>query len=283
MIDLKPFLIGEIGINHNGSMNIAKKLIILAKNSGLDAVKFQKRDCNLCIPMEQRKKLKDTPWGTMTYFDYKKKIEFGFEEYNEINKFCKSKGIEWFASAWDINSLNFLKKFKLRYNKIPSAILGNVKLVIEVAKQRKKTFISTAGASLDQIKKIVKIFKKYNCPYIIMHCVAIYPASDEILNLSYIDVLKKTFGNNKVGYSGHESTVLPSLIAMSLGAVAIERHITLDRAMWGTDQSASLSKPGIESLVAAKERLNLILGNQHTTKKKYLSLEEKKLKTMKYW
>jgi N-acetylneuraminate synthase len=283
MINKEPFLIGEIGINHNGSINIAKKLITLAKNSGLDAVKFQKRDCDICVPKEQREKLKDTPWGTMTYFDYKKKIEFGLKEYKEIDKFCKSKKIEWFASAWDINSLNFLKKFRLRYNKIPSALISNTELIIEVAKQKKKTFISTGGADLIQIKKIVNIFKKYKCPYVLMHCVAIYPAEDEILNLSYIDILKKNFGNYKVGYSGHESTVLPTLIAMSMGAVAIERHITLDRAMWGTDQSASLSRPGMEGLVAAKQRMKLILGNKFKTKKKYLKIEEKKLKTMKYW
>jgi N-acetylneuraminate synthase len=155
--------------------------------------------------------------------------------------------------------------------------------VTEVARQKKKTFISTGGADLIQIKKIVKIFKAYNCPYVLMHCVAIYPAKDEFLNLSYINFLKEKFGNDIVGYSGHESTVLPTLIAMSYGAVAIERHITLDRAMWGTDQSASLSKQGIETIVAAKQRIHLIRGNNFKTKKKYLKLEHEKLKSMKYW
>jgi N-acetylneuraminate synthase len=283
MIKINPFLIGEIGINHNGSIDIAKKLITMAKDLGLDAVKFQKRDCEICIPNKQREKLKDTPWGTMTYFNYKKKIEFGLKEYKEIDNFCKSKKIEWFASAWDINSINFLKQFKLRYNKIPSALINNIKLVTEVARQKKKTFISTGGADLIQIKKIVKIFKAYNCPYVLLHCVAIYPAKDEFLNLSYINFLKEKFGNDIVGYSGHESTVLPTLIAMSYGAVAIERHITLDRAMWGTDQSASLSKQGIETIVAAKQRIHLIRGNDFKTKKKYLKLEHEKLKSMKYW
>jgi N-acetylneuraminate synthase len=279
----KPFLIGEIGINHNGSLALAKKIISIAKHYGFDSVKFQKRDPDICVPDDQKNKIKETPWGEMTYLEYKKKIEFGLKEYKEIKKFCKKKKIEVFASAWDINSLTFLKKLNFNYNKIPSALLTNFDLIKEVAKERKKTFISTGGADLSLVDKVIKIFKKNSCPYIIMHCVSIYPAADEMLNLNYIKVLQKKYGINNVGYSGHESTVLPSIAAMVLGATAIERHITTDRTLWGTDQASSLSPSGMNSLISSGERLYTILGKSEITKKKYLNLEKQKLKTMIYW
>ena len=279
MISKIPFLIGEIGINHNGSVQLAKKLIKLAKESGLDAVKFQKRDLNICVPIHMRSKIRNTPWGEMTYFDYKKKIEFGKKDYDIIDKYCKKIGIPWFASAWDTNSIKFLKKYRLKYNKISSALMSNKDFIIQTAKLRKKTFISTGGASLNEISEVVKIFKKFNCPFILMHSVSIYPCKDEYLNLEFIRVLKKRFGD-RIGYSGHESTVLPSLVAITLGAKAIERHITLDRTLWGTDQSASLETAGIKSLVDGSLRVNNIIGKGI---KKTIKLEKSKLRDMIYW
>lgn len=251
----------------------------MAKNSNLDAVKFQKRDISICIPKHVRNKIRNTPWGEMTYYDYKKKIEFGRKEYDIINDYCKKLKIKWFASAWDVNSLKFLKKYRLTYNKIASVMLTNLDFVTEVAKQKKKTFISTGGATIQEIKKVVKIFKKYKCPYIVMHSVSIYPCKDEFLNLNFIKILKKNFGD-RIGYSGHESSVLPSLIAITLGAIAVERHITIDRTLWGTDQSASLESTGIKSMVDGSLRVNNIIGSGL---KKTIKLEKSKFKDMIYW
>ena len=275
----KPFLIGEIGINHNGSINLAKKLINLAVTSGFDAVKFQKRDPNISTPEDQKFKLRQTPWGEMTYLDYKKKIEFGSKEFNEIDKFCKKKKIIWFASAWDISSQKFLKKYKCKYNKVASAMLTNVHLLEKIAREKKLTFISTGMSTMKDISKAINIFKKRKCKFILMHCVSTYPCPIEKLNLNLIKVLKKKF-KCEVGYSGHESSVSPSLIAYLLGARYIERHITLDRSMWGTDQAASLSQSGMQNLSAILNKAPLVLGSG----KKILSKQEKDmLKKFKYW
>jgi len=275
----KPFLIAEIGINHNGSIIVAKKLIDLAKDSGFSAVKFQKRNPDISTPEHQKKIFKSTPWGDMTYLNYKKKIEFGYKEYKIIDQYCKKKKVNWFASAWDIDSLIFLKKFNLKFNKIASAMITNLDLVREVAKEKKKTFISTGMSSLKDISKCVNIFKKEKCKFILMHCVSTYPCPIEKLNLKTILTLKKKF-KCEIGYSGHEAEVSPSIIAYLLGANYIERHITLDRSLWGTDQAASLSEPGMKNLSQILYKAPKALGDG----KKKISKEEKKLlKKFKYW
>jgi N-acetylneuraminate synthase len=232
------------------------------------------------VPENQKEKLRNTPWGMIKYLDYKKKLEFGVKEYIAIDKYCKKLKIEWFASPWDINSLNFLKRFKLKYQKVASAMLKNSALVEKIAKERKKTFISTGGASMQEILKATKIFKKHKCSFIVMHSVSLYPADDKSLNINFIKELQKKFGKNNVGYSGHERTTLPSILAASLGAAAIERHITLDRTLWGTDQSASLAKAGMLSLAESCAKIQAIMGDG---KKRYLKEENKKISTMIYW
>ena len=275
----KPFLIAEIGINHNGSLSLAKKLIQLAADSGFDAVKFQKREPNISTPEDQKNKLRQTPWGEMSYLEYKKKIEFGDKEFREINKFCKKKKIIWFASAWDVPSQNFLKKYKLKYNKVASAMLTNIDLIKKIADEKKLTFISTGMSTLKDISKAIKIFKKRKCKFVLMHCVSTYPCPIENLNLNLISTLKKKY-KCEVGYSGHESSVSPSIIAYMLGARYIERHITLDRSMWGTGQAASLSENGMKNLSNILNKSSLVLGDGV----KRLSKQEKELlKKFKYW
>ena len=275
----KPFLIAEIGINHNGSIQLAKKLIDLAKNYGFDAVKFQKRNPDVSTPEYLKETIRSTPWGEITYLKYKKKIEFGYKEFKEIDKYCKKKKRIWFASAWDIESQKFLNKFNLKYNKVASAMLTNFKLIEEIAKERRKTLISTGLATLKDIEKCVKIFKKAKCKFVLMHCVSAYPCPPEKLNLNTIISLKKKF-KCEIGYSGHETSVSPTILAYYLGAKYIERHITLDRSMWGTDQSASLSEPGIKNLTNIINKTKKIFGNG----KKVFSKDEKNLlKKFKYW
>ena len=274
-----PFLIAEIGINHNGSVKIAKKLIDLAKKYNFDAVKFQKRKPEISTPKHLKDEMRKTPWGYISYLDYKKKIEFGHKEFSQINEYCKKKKIQWFASAWDVESFQFLKKFKPKYSKIASAMLTNLKLVTEIAKFRKHTFISVGMSKLNDIENCIKIFKKYKCKYTLLYCVSSYPAKEEDLNLSSISFLKKKFKCD-IGYSGHETSVSPSLIAYMLGAKVIERHITLDRSMWGTDQAASLSEEGIKNLTSILEKTPKILGQHKFQKSK---TEMKLLKKFKYW
>ena len=275
----KPFLIAEIGINHNGSIKLAKKLIDLAVETGFDAVKFQKRNPDISTPEHQKSKIRNTPWGDITYLDYKKKIEFGLKEFKEIDAYCKKYKIIWFASAWDLDSQRFLKKFKTRFNKVASAILTNYELIEEIAKERKLTFISTGMSSMKTIEKSLNIFKKNKCKFVLMHCVSTYPCPEEKLNLNMIVTLKNKFKCN-IGYSGHETTVSPTVLAYSLGAEYIERHITLDRSMWGTDQAASLSKDGMLNLVRILKKAPSIMGNGD----KVISYQERKmLKKFKYW
>ena len=275
----RPFLIAEIGINHNGSIITAKKMIDLAKKYNFDAVKFQKRDPEVSTPDAQKNKMRDTPWGYMSYLNYKKKIEFNYKEFKQIDKYCKKKKIHWFASAWDINSQIFLKKFKCKYNKIASAMLTNERLLEAVSKEKKHTFISTGMSNMKDIKKCVKIFKKNNCKFTLLHCVSTYPCKEENLNLSMITSLKKIF-KCPVGYSGHESSVSPSIMAAMLGAEVIERHITINRSMWGTDQSASLSEEGLKNLTSIINKIPKILGNG----KKIFSIGEKHmLNKFRYW
>ncbi len=275
----KPFLIAEIGINHNGSVQTAKKLIDMAKKYNFDSVKFQKRDPDISTPEDQKLKMRDTPWGYISYLDYKKKIEFGLKEFKEIDEYCKKIGIMWFASSWDINSQNFLKRFKCKFNKIASSMVTNHKLLEVIAKEKKHTFISTGMSDLKDIEATIKIFKKFKCKFTLLHCVSTYPCKEEDLNLNMIPVLKKKY-KCPIGYSGHEPSVSPSIIAAVLGAEVIERHITLDRSMWGTDQSASLAPEGLKNLNNILSKIPQILGDG---KKKFLSDEKLMLKKFKYW
>ena len=275
----KPFLIAEIGINHNGSIKLAKQLIDLAKKYDFDAVKFQKRNPDIATPNKFKHKMRETPWGYISYLDYKKKIEFGYKEFKIIDNYCKKKNIEWFASAWDLDSLNFLKQFKSKYNKIASAMLTNIKLLEAVAKEKKETFISVGMSSEKDIKNAIKIFKKNKCKFKLLYCVSSYPADEKNLNLLSISYLKKKFKCD-VGYSGHETSVSPTIIAYLLGANVIERHITLDRSLWGTDQSASLSEEGIKNLCSVIFKIPTIIGKEKFSKNKE---EMNLLKKFKYW
>ena len=275
----KIYLIGEIGINHNGNVKIAKKIISEAKKRGFDAVKFQKRNPDISTPNKKKYEIRNTPWGNITYLDYKKKIEFNEENFDQINKFCKEINIDWFASAWDLDSLKFLNKYKLKYNKVASAMIKNTKLLEAISKQKKKTLISTGMSTMKDVEKAVRIFRKNKCKFILMHCVSNYPTKEENLNLRMINTLKKKF-NCEVGYSGHEKSVTPSLYAAVLGATFIERHITIDRTMWGTDQSASLELNGMSVIGEMLPKINKILGDG---KKKFLKDEKIKFLSQKYW
>ena len=254
----KIFIIAEIGINHNGSLDVAKKMINLAANAGFDAVKFQKRDINVVYSQEFLDSFRESPWGN-TQRKQKEGLEFSFKEYDEINNYCKQKNIEWFASAWDLNSLNFLKKYNLKYNKIASAMIVDKIFLKEVAKEKKYTFISTGMSSEEEIDNAVKTFRSQNCPFELMHCVSTYPMNPEHANLSTIVSLRDKYKCD-VGYSGHESGIAVSLGAAALGITSLERHITLDRAMYGSDQAASLAPAGFVNLVESARKIQLALG-----------------------
>jgi N-acetylneuraminate synthase len=274
----RPFLIAEIGINHNGDINIAKKLILMAKKAGCDSVKFQKRTIDKVYSKEELDQKRESPWGT-TFREQKEGLEFGLKEYEEIDSFCRQNKIEWFASAWDLESLEFLKNFNLKYNKIASAMITNIKFLEAVASQGKYTFISTGMSNLEDIKKAVNIFKSKKCPFELMHCISVYPCPEEILNLHLINFLKKEF-NCKVGYSGHESSVTPSIVACTFGISSLERHITLDRSMYGSDQSASLEYVGLLNLINSIKKIPIIIGSDE---KKMFKEEMTIAKKLRYW
>tara|TARA_Y100000992_G_scaffold234021_1_gene164929 strand:- start:1058 stop:1900 length:843 start_codon:yes stop_codon:yes gene_type:complete len=274
----KPLLIAEIGINHNGNLDTAKKLINIAKQSNFDCVKFQKRDNTICIPESQKNIMRETPWGMISYLDYKNKIEFSINQYKQIDKYCKKLKIKWFASNWDTNSQKLMRKFDFPYNKVASAMITNINLLELIASERKKTFISTGMSNLNNIAKAVSIFKKKKCPFVLLHCVSTYPCPEDKLNLNVITSLKKKF-KCEVGYSGHESSLSPSIFAWLLGATVIERHITLDRSMWGTDQAASLSFDGMQYLSQVLSKTH-VFGDGL---KKFTSAEKKISKKFRYW
>jgi len=276
---VSPLLVAEIGINHNGDLNLAKRIIDIALASGCDYVKFQKRNPDICVPESMKNSLRETPWGLITYLEYKKKIEFGYNDFLEIDKYCRSVGIDWSASAWDFDSQNFLNKFNIPFNKVASAMNTNLNFVKRVAEEGKVTFLSTGMASLKDISKCVEIFNGYSCPLVLLHTVSTYPAKDEDLNLAVINTLKTNF-NLPVGYSGHESSVSPSIAAAALGAVVIERHVTLNRTMWGTDQAASLEADGLAQLARVLKRIPKILGN---AEKKFMDVEKKSASSLRYW
>ena len=252
-------IIAEIGINHNGDMKICKQLIDVAKDSGADCVKFQKRDINQVYTQEFLDSPRESQWGT-TQRDQKTGLEFGVEEYQEIENYCSEKEIDWFASAWDINSQKFLRQFNTKYNKVASAMIVHTELLKEIASEEKHTFISTGMTTYDDIQNAVDIFREADCSFELMHTVSTYPMKDEHANLRVIETLRKKFQCN-VGYSGHEPGLAISYAAAALGITSLERHITLDRSMYGSDQSASVEPNGFRNLIGAVRKIEKAMGD----------------------
>ncbi len=256
---MKPvFLIAEIGINHNGDINIAKKLIDEAKSAGFDAVKFQKRDINIVYDKKTLDSPRKSPWGE-TQRDQKQGLEFGKSEYDIIDQYCKSLKIDWFASAWDLNSLDFLDAYNIKYNKIASAMIVDKDFLRKVALKKRYTFISTGMSEEQHIDDAVEIFKKNKCPFELMHCVSTYPMKLEDANLITIKDMKEKYKCN-VGYSGHEVGLAVSYAAVGIGISSLERHVTLDRSMYGSDQAASLEKSGMHELVKNIKAMEKAIG-----------------------
>lgn len=260
----KTYIIAEIGINHNGSLENTKKLIDVASLAGCDAVKFQKRNPDVCVPEHQKGVMRETPWGTMTYLEYKYKVEFEKEEYDEIDRYCKEKGIEWSASPWDLDSLEFLSNYEIPFIKIPSAMLTNEELIRASsrwsAERNKELIVSTGMSTVEEIDKAVEWMREEGTEFALLHCNSSYPAPVDELNLSCIKTLKDRYGC-KVGYSGHEFRLGTSVATVMLGAEIIERHITLDRTMWGTDQLSSVEPQGLIKLVRGVRELEQSLGD----------------------
>jgi len=274
----RVFVIAEIGINHNGDMALAKQLIDVAQAAGCDAVKFQKRTIDVVYTSEVLDQPRKSPWGN-TQRAQKQGLEFGEAQYDEIDDYCRKLGIDWFASAWDVGSQAFLAKYKLRYNKIASAMLTNRALVETVAAERKLTFMSTGMCTLDEIDAAVELMRAAECPFILMHTVSTYPTPVAELNLMAMETLRKRY-SAPVGYSGHETSLEPTIMAAVLGAVAIERHITLDRSMYGSDQSASLQPDELHTLVDQLRVLPQLLGDGE---KRITSGEAAVAKKLRYW
>lgn len=241
------YIIAEIGINHNGDLEIAKKMIDAAVHAGVDAVKFQKRTPEVCTPPEQQKQMRETPWGYITYLEYRHKVEFNEEQYCEIDRYCKEKGIPWMVSVWDEPSVDFMEQFDTPAYKVPSASLTDENLLRYARKTGKPLIISTGMSTMEQIRKAVNLVGTENL--VIMHCTSTYPCEPEELNLKMVETLRREFPTVPIGYSGHEVGLVPSAIAVALGACMVERHLTLDRAMWGSDQAASVEPGGFEKLV----------------------------------
>ena len=254
----KPYLIAEIGINHNGDIEIAKQLIKNSKDCGFDAVKFQKRTINIVYDEKTLDMPRKSPWGETTK-DQKLGLEFEEIEFNEINRYCKELNIEWFASAWDVKSLEFLDNYNLNYHKIASAMIVDHNFLNHVAQRKKHTFISTGMSKKDDIDNAVDIFKKNNCSFELMHCISTYPMKPEDANLSTINELKKVYQCD-IGYSGHENGIAVSLAALMMGISSLERHITLDRTMYGSDQSASLEQAGMMNLTNSIDKMLSAIG-----------------------
>lgn len=277
-IPRKIYFIAEIGINHNGDIDIAKQLINQAKAAGCDAVKFQKRTIDIVYSSEILDQPRESPWGT-TQREQKQGLEFGEAEYDQIDAYCQQLQIDWFASAWDIPSQQFLRHYNCPYNKVASAMATNLPFLEEVASEQKPTFLSTGMCTLEQIDRAVQIFKAADCCLMLMHTVSTYPAADRDLNLSVMHSLRKRYGL-PVGYSGHEVSVSPSIMAAMLGAMAIERHITLDRAMYGSDQAASLELTGLLNLMGVIRKIPDCIGDGV---KRILPGEVSIAKKLRYW
>lgn len=253
------FVIAEIGINHNGSLDIAKQLIDVACDAGADAVKLQKRTIDLVYSKELLDSPRESPWGK-TQREQKQGLEFGLDQYREIDRYCKEKGIEWFASAWDIESQRFLRQFNLKHNKVASAMLVYEPLLRMIAEEKRHTFISTGMSKLSDLDRAASIFREAGCPFEFMHCVSTYPMNDEDANLKRIHSLRDRYKCD-IGYSGHEVGLAVSYAAAALGISSLERHITLDRAMYGSDQSASVEPAGFRMLVGAIRKIEQAMGN----------------------
>ena len=253
------YLIAEIGLNHNGSLDIAKQLIDEAAQVGFDAVKFQKRTVEKVYTKEMLDGPRESPWGT-TQRDQKNGLEFEREQYQEIDRYCRAKGISWSASAWDLDSQRFLREFDLPFNKVASAMLGHKPLLREIASEGRKTYISTGMSTLDEIDDVVSLFRQANCSFELLHCNSTYPMRDRDANLRCISMLRERYGCD-VGYSGHETSGIKVCVAaVALGATSLERHITLDRSMYGSDQAASLEARGLRNFVESVRMVPLLLG-----------------------
>lgn len=253
------FVIAEIGINHNGDLDLAKQLIDVAVNAGADAVKFQKRDIDLVYTQAFLDGTRESQWGS-TQRDQKAGLEFGVDEYTEIDAYCKNKDIEWFASAWDLNSLVFLSRYDLKYHKVASAMIVDEPFMEAVAESGRHTFISTGMSTVEDIDRAVELFRKRECPFELMHCISTYPMKDEDANLSCIRTLQERYSCD-VGYSGHEVGLAVSYGAAALGITSLERHITLDRSMYGSDQSASVEPAGFRMLIGGLRKIDQAMGD----------------------
>jgi len=241
------YIIAEIGINHNGDLRIARQMIDAAVHAGVDAVKFQKRTPEIATPPEQRGQMRETPWGYISYLDYRYKVEFGEEQYREIDRYCKEKGIAWMVSVWDQDSVDFMEQFNTPAYKIPSASLTDFDLIRKARATGKPLILSSGMSTMEQIHQGVKIAGEKDL--LLMHCTSTYPCEPEELNLKMIETLRREFPDIPIGYSGHEVGLVPTAVAVALGACMVERHLTLDRAMWGSDQAASVEPWGFETLV----------------------------------
>ena len=255
----EPYLIAEIGINHNGDINIAKKLIDATNACNWHCAKFQKRNPEVCVPDHQKEIERDTPWGKMTYLDYKYKVEFEKNEYDIINQYCLNKPLAWTVSVWDSDSLNFIKNYEVPFIKIPSAHITNEELLKECAQSNIPLIISTGMSDWKIIDAAVELIGKHTNDFAILHCNSTYPAPHNELNLNVIPVMKEKYGC-AIGYSGHEFDLEPSVLSIALGAQIVERHITLDHNMWGTDQSSSLEVHAMDLLRKRLKDVNQILG-----------------------
>ncbi|MDG9717899.1 N-acetylneuraminate synthase family protein [Streptomyces sp. DH24] len=253
------YVIGEIGINHNGDIENAFKLIDAAADAGCDAVKFQKRTPEICTPRDQWDIERDTPWGRMTYIDYRHRVEFGEDEYRRIDEYCKSKNIDWFASPWDTEAVAFLEKFDVPTHKVASASLTDDELLRALRATGKTVILSTGMSTPAQIRHAVEVLGSENI--VLLHATSTYPAKAEELNLRAINTLRKEFPNVPIGYSGHEIGLQTTVAAVALGACMVERHITLDRAMWGSDQAASVEPQGLTRLVRDIRTIEASLGD----------------------
>lgn len=255
-----PYLIGEIGINHNGDLQIAKKLIDAVSCCNWNCAKFQKRNPDVCVPEKQKGVMKETPWGRMSYLEYKYKVEFDKKEYDYIDRYCKEKPVDWSASVWDFESLSFILQYDVPFIKIPSAMITNIELLTEAAKSKKTLMISSGMSTLEEVDNAIKIIEKYGVDPILMHTNSSYPAPIDELNLKLIPFLKKRYGCI-IGYSGHEDNLEPTVIAVGLGAVVVERHITLSHKLWGTDQKSSLIVLSMDMLARRIRDINIMLGS----------------------
>lgn len=240
------YIVAEIGINHNGDIELAKRMIDAAVHAGVNAVKFQKRTPELCVPTDQRNHMRETPWGYITYLEYRYKVEFGKEEYTQLDQYCKQKGIPWFASVWDEPSVDFLAAYDPICYKVPSASLTDHQLLKHLRTTGRPIILSTGMSTMEQIRAAVEVLGETDL--LITHATSTYPCEPEELNLRMIQTLRENF-TCPIGYSGHEVGLIPSVVAVAMGACLVERHITLDRALWGNDQAASVEPVGFERLV----------------------------------